>query len=413
MTTTTNLGSTPPVNSVSPLTWVKKNLFSSWFNSILTILSLLFIYWLASGLISWAFTQAQWGVIGANLRLFFVGLYPESLIWRPWMTLGIIVSLSGLSWGILTRSALPLPGGQSQTLFTKTTLIVLGILATVSFAISIPAGIQSSLILLGMLLLLVVSAVAGRQIGMRFPAMGSWLPLVWLVAFFVMLWLLEGGLFLRPVRRDDLSGLILTLFAAVVSIVLSFPFGVLLALGRQSSLPAVRWLSIAYIELIRGLPLLGILFMAQVMLPLVLPPNVRPDRVVRAIAGFTLFSAAYLAENVRGGLQSVPRGQIEAAKALGLSTPLVLAFIVLPQAIKAVIPTIVGQFISLFKDTSLLAIVGLVDLLGISQSILASPKYLGRYGEIYLFIALIYWIFCYSMSLASRSLEKQLGGSNR
>jgi general L-amino acid transport system permease protein len=403
MTTTPNLA-TPPVNSVSPLTWVKKNLFSSWFNSILTILSLLLIYWLGSGLIGWAFTQAQWGVIGANLRLFFVGLYPESLIWRPWTTLGIIVGLSGLSWGILTRS---------RSLFTKTTLIILGILAAAGFAISIPAGIQSSLILLGMLLLLIASAVVGRQVGIKFPAIGSWLPFVWLAAFFVMLWLLEGGLFLRPVRRDDLSGLILTLFAAVVSIVLSFPFGVLLALGRQSSLPAIRWLSIAYIELIRGLPLLGILFMAQVMLPLVLPANVRPDRVVRAIAGFTLFSAAYLAENVRGGLQSVPRGQIEAAKALGLSTPLVLAFIVLPQAIKAVIPTIVGQFISLFKDTSLLAIVGLVDLLGISQSILASPKYLGRYGEIYLFIALIYWIFCYSMSLASKSLEKQMGGGNR
>jgi general L-amino acid transport system permease protein len=399
MIITPNL-TTPPVNSVSPLTWVKKNLFSSWFNSILTILSLLLIYWLGSGLLGWAFTQAQWNVIGANLRLFFVGLYPESLIWRPWTTLGIVVGLGGLSWGILTRS---------RSLFTKTTLIVLGILAAISFAVSIPAGIQSSLILLGMLLLLVASAVVGRQIGIKFPALASWLPLVWLAAFFVMLWLLEGGLFLRPVRRDDLSGLILTLFAAVVSIVLSFPFGVLLALGRQSSLPAIRWLSIAYIELIRGLPLLGILFMAQVMLPLVLPPNVRPERVVRAIAGFTLFSAAYLAENVRGGLQSVPRGQTEAAKALGLSAPLVLAFIVLPQAIKAVIPTIVGQFISLFKDTSLLAIVGLVDLLGISQSILASPKYLGRYGEIYLFIALIYWIFCYSMSLASRNLEKQMG----
>ena len=193
----------------------------------------------------------------------------------------------------------------------------------------------------------------------------------------------------------------------MVSIVLSFPFGVLLALGRQSQLPAIRWLSIAYIELIRGLPLIGILFMAQVMLPLVLPADVRPERVVRAIAGFTLFSAAYLAENVRGGLQSVPRGQTEAAKALGLSTPLVLALITLPQALKAVIPSIVGQFISLFKDTSLLTIVGLVDLLGISQSILANPKFLGRYAEVYLFIALIYWVCCYSMFLASKRLEKQ------
>jgi general L-amino acid transport system permease protein len=390
--------SAPPVNPVSPLIWVKKNLFSTWYNGILTVLSLLLIYWIGSGLIGWAFTQAKWEVISANLRLFFVGLYPNELLWRPWTNLVIMMSLGGLSWGVLTRTG---------ALFNRTTLIILGILGATSIAIALPAGIQSSLLLFGMLFLLVMGALIGRQVGQKFPSFGHWLPFIWLLSFFVLLWLLEGGLFLRQVRRDDLSGLILTLLTAVVSIVLSFPFGVLLALGRQSSLPAIRWLSIAYIELIRGLPLLGILFMAQVMLPLVLPLEVRLERVVRAIAGYTLFSAAYLAENVRGGLQSVPRGQIEAAKALGLSTPLVLAFIVLPQALKAVIPTIVGQFISLFKDTSLLAIVGLVDLLGISQSILASPKYLGRYGEIYLFIALIYWICCYSMSLASRKLEKQ------
>ena len=177
---------------------------------------------------------------------------------------------------------------------------------------------------------------------------------------------------MMPIDTNDFSGLILTLFVAIISIILSFPFGVLLALGRQSELPVIRWLSIAYIELIRGLPLIGILFMAQVMLPLILPQDMRIQRVIRAIAGFTLFSAAYLAENVRGGLQSVPKGQTEAAKALGLNGFFVLIFVVLPQALRVVIPTIVGQFISLFKDTSLLAIVGLVDLLGMSQSILAN-----------------------------------------
>jgi general L-amino acid transport system permease protein len=193
---------------------------------------------------------------------------------------------------------------------------------------------------------------------------------------------------------------------AVVSIALSFPLGVLLALGRQSKLPAIHWLSIVYIELIRGLPLIGILFMAQIMLPLVLPSDMVLDQVWRAIAGYTIFTASYLAENVRGGLQSVPSGQTEAAKALGLNSLLVITLIILPQALRAVIPTIVGQFISLYKDTSLLTIVSLVDLLGISQSILANPKYVGRSAEIYLFIGLIYWIFCYSMSLASRKLEK-------
>ncbi|MBF2020777.1 MAG: amino acid ABC transporter permease [Hydrococcus sp. C42_A2020_068] len=387
----------------TPLTWVKQNLFSTWHNGLLTIFSLLFLYWLGSGLIGWAFTQAQWGVIGANLRLFFVGLYPAELLWRAWTTLAIIMTLGGLSWGILTRTGV---------LFNRTTLMIFGILGAICVAIALPAGIQPSLLLLGMLSILIFGALIGRQVGKRIPSLANWLPLIWLLAFFVLLWLLEGGLLLRKVKIDE-SGLILTLFVAIASIFLSFPFGVLLALGRQSALPAIRWLSIAYIELIRGLPLIGILFVAQVMLPLVLPANVRLERVMRAIAGFTMFAAAYLAENVRGGLQSVPRGQVEAAKTLGLSTPLVLGLIVLPQALKAVIPSIVGQFISLFKDTSLLAIVGLVDLLGVSQSILANPKYLGRYGEIYLFIAAIYWVCCYSMSLASRKLEKKLGTDNR
>jgi general L-amino acid transport system permease protein len=326
------------------LTWLRKNLFNTWNNVVLTIISLLFIYWLLSGFIHWLFTQAQWTVLTANIRLFFVGRYPARIIWRTWISLGIIVSLSGISW--------------------------------LAFK--------------------------------RFPRLKIWLIPAWLIGYLAIYLLITGGFFLRPpVRLDSLSGLILTLLVAVTSILLCFPFGVLLALGRQSKLPVIRWLSTAYIEIFRGLPLIGVLFMAQVMLPLVLPVNVRPDRVVRAIAGYTLFTAAYVAENVRGGLQSIPRGQTEAAKALGLNTPLSLILIILPQAIKAVIPSTVGQFISLFKDTSLLAIVGLTDLLGISQSILANPKYLGRYAEVYLFIAVIYWSCCYSMSVASRRLERQ------
>ena len=385
---------------MSPGKWLKKNLFSTWYNTLLTILSLLFIYWMGSGLISWAFTQAQWTVIDANFRLFFVGRYPVrpiNLLWRIWTNLGIIVGLGGFSWGILAKDA--------TSLFSRRILIILAIVAATCVAIAIPGGIESSIILLGMLVLLVVTARAGKKLGQKFPDLAGWLPLIWLLTFFVLLWLLLGGLALKPVKLDSLSGFILTVLVAVVSIVLCFPFGVLLALGRQSDLLIIRWLSIAYIEIIRGIPLIGTLFMAQVMLPLVLPVDVRPDRVVRAIAGMIIYSSAYLAENVRGGLQSIPRGQYEAAKAVGLNPTLTLAFIILPQALKAVIPSIVGQFIALFKDTSLLAIVGLVDLLGISQSILANPKYLGRYGEVYLFVSVIYWLCCYSMSLASRKLE--------
>ncbi len=389
----------PPVYRISLLTWIKKNLFSNWYNSLLTILSLLLLYWISSGLFHWSFTQAKWGVIGANLRLFFVGRYPIDLLWRTWLSLGIIITLGGLSWGILYCKI---------KLFNPFIISFFAVLAVVCSLLAIPISIQSSMILLGLLILLPISALGGQQIGQKLPHLGTWLGLIWLLTFFVLLWLLQGGLFLQTVRLDDLSGLILTLLTAIVSIILSFPFGVLLALGRQSDLLVIRWLSITYIELIRGLPLIGILFMAQVMLPLVLPMDVRVDRVIRAIAGLTLFSAAYLAENVRGGLQSIPKGQIEAAKALGLNPIFVLTFVVLPQALKAVIPAIVGQFISLFKDTSLLAIVGLVDLLGMSQSILANPKFIGRYAEVYLFIAAIYWVFCYSMSVASRKLEQKL-----
>ncbi len=383
---------------LSYVNWIKKNLFSTWFNSILTLVSVILIFWIGSGLIYWALFQAQWGVINANLRLFFVGQYPINLLWRAWVTLGIILSLIGFSWGILSNH---------NNLFNRINLTFLGLITVIIALLGISISLVSSAKLLGILLLFVIFALIGKNINKRSPNFRNWLSLIWGITFFLLLGLLQGALFLRPVRLDDFSGLILTIFVAIISIVLSFPFGVFLALGRQSDLPIIRWLSIAYIELIRGLPLIGILFMAQVMLPLILPQEMRIQRVIRAIAGFTLFSAAYLAENVRGGLQSVPKGQKEAAKALGLNGFFVLVLVVLPQALRVVIPAIVGQFISLFKDTSLLAIVGLVDLLGISQSILANPKFIGRYGEVYIFVAAIYWVFCYSMSLVSRQLEKK------
>lgn len=388
----------PPIQGISPQKWLQKNLFSNWFNSCLTIISLFLIFGLSSNLISWIFTEAEWQVITANLRLFFVGYYPLELLWRTWLTLGIIIVNIGLSWGIIARK---------NNLFNPTSLTIIVFLSVISGLMALVATLSTSLILLAMVFLLVISALGGKRLGRQIPSFGNWLGLIWFLTFFLLLWILQGGLFLEPVKLTQISGLILTILVALVSIVISFPFGVLLAIGRQSNYPVIRWLSITYIELIRGLPLIGILFMAQVMFPLVLPLGMRPDSIIRAIAGFTVFSAAYLAENVRGGLQSIPRGQTEAAKALGLNPFFLLILIILPQALKAVIPTIVGQFISLFKDTSLLAIVGLVDLLGISQSILANPKYQGRNVEVYLFLAVIYWLCCSLMSLGSRKLEKQ------
>jgi general L-amino acid transport system permease protein len=209
------------------------------------------------------------------------------------------------------------------------------------------------------------------------------------------------------------GGLLLSLLLAIFGIVFSFPFGVLLALGRQSKMPALKTLSVVYIEVIRGVPLITLLFMGQLMLPFFLPSGITIDRVIRAVVAIIMFAAAYMAENVRGGLQSIPKGQGEAAEALGLSGWQKMLFIILPQALRAVIPVLVGQFIGLFKDTSLVSLVGLLDLLGISSGVLANPNYIGRQLEVYSFIALLYWVFSYGMSYTSGRLETALGVGER
>lgn len=393
----------PPSAETSPIEWLRENLFSTWYNSLLTLILFGIIIFAINNFLGWALNVAQWEVLKVNWPLFFTGIYPRDQYWRLWINLGLVCFLSGLSWGVIARNA--------ATLFDLSILITLAIIP--AFLVLIPATAASKILLVGMVLLVVASAWIGKQLGRKKPSLAAWLSLAWFVAFLISLWLIGGGLGLEEVSTSRWGGLTLTMLMAVVSIVLCFPLGVLLALGRQSKLPVVRGFSIGYIEIIRGLPLISILFMGQVMIPMFLPEGVRPDRVLRAIVGLTMFSAAYLAENVRGGLQSIPRGQSEAAKALGLKTPLVVSFIVLPQALKIAIPAIVGQFISLFQDTTLLAIVGLRELLGISRSVLAQPDFLGDYAEVYLFNGVIFWLFCYAMSLGSRQLEKKLNTGNK
>jgi len=224
----------------------------------------------------------------------------------------------------------------------------------------------------------------------------------------------KGSTLLPQVATTLWGGLLLTFLLAVVGIVASFPIGVLLALGRQSSLPVVKVFCVVFIEMVRGVPLVTILFMASIILPLFLPEDIRIDRVLRAMIGMTLFAAAYMAENVRGGLQAIPAGQYEAAKAVGLTGVQTMVFIILPQALRAVIPTIVGQFIALFMDTTLAIIVGLMELLAVGKAVLQSnQEWLLRDKEVYLFIAVVFWIFTYSMSYASRRLEVALGLGER
>nr|MCU0566883.1 amino acid ABC transporter permease [Oculatellaceae cyanobacterium Prado106] len=328
----------------------------------------------------------------------FIGRYPDAQSWRIWIIFALIAALSGLTWGIVARN--------TPKLFSRNVLIGAGVAAVV--AALMPTLIPLRILLIGIIAAVLACAWGGRMLGRAVPKAGQWISAAWGLSFFIVIWLLMGGLGLRTVSTNDWGGLMLTLFMAVISIALCFPIGVLLAVGRQSSLPVVRWFSILYIEVIRGVPLISLLFMGQVMIPLFLPEGARPDRILRAIVGLTMFSAAYLAENVRGGLQSLPKGQGEAASALGLNKPLSLGLIILPQALKVSIPAIVGQFISLFQDTTLLSIVGLLELLGISRAVLSNPQFLGRYTEVYLFIGVIYWVFCYFMSWGSRRLEQQL-----
>lgn len=404
MTTTSppSFSTRPDVAQIGAIAWVRKHLFSGWFNSLVTVVLGSLLIRSIVGFIGWATTTAQWKVIPENLPLYFVGQFPADQYWRIWALLWMLSALSGLTWGNLSQNV--------PHLFNRTVLIWVGILAVI-FVLA-PTPLPYRLLLLATLGLVLTGAWAGRYLSQSLPSFGLGLAIAWGLSFFIMLWLMAGGFGLKPVSTTAWGGLLLTLFMSVVSIVLCFPLGVALALGRQSTLPVVRLLSTVYIEVVRGVPLIALLFIGAVMLPFFLPGNVRLDLVLRAIFGLTLFSAAYLAENVRGGLQSIPRGQAEASSALGLNTPLTLGLIVLPQALKVAIPSIVGQFISLVQDTTLVSIIGLSDLMRISRAVLANPLYIGRYAEVYLFIGVIFWVLCYAMSWGSRQLEARLRTTN-
>ncbi|MEQ4618362.1 MAG: amino acid ABC transporter permease [Corticimicrobacter sp.] len=243
---------------------------------------------------------------------------------------------------------------------------------------------------------------------------GPRLLLVWgpgLLASAVLMW---GGVAGLPyVDNSRWGGLPVTLMLSIFGIVFAFPLGVLLALGRRSQMPAVRALSVVYIELIRGVPLISLLFMASVMLPLFLPAGVTIDKLLRAQIAIILFAAAYIAEVVRGGLQAVPRGQYEGADALGLGYWRQMRLVILPQALKTVIPPLVGIFISLFKDTSLVVVIGIFDLTLAAKAALADAAWRGFGVEAYVFIAAIYFVFCYAMSRYSRHLERELDTGRR
>lgn len=399
----------PPTPETGFLGWLRANLFSSIWNSLLTILSLIVLYYIIVGLGKWIFLEAFWEPVWVNRKLLATGTYPSEQLWQPAVVLMAVSLLFGLSaarWGSIVRS------------------VAVGLAALLLLLAILPLGRQAQIYLGVSLALLII----GYVVALRLPLSDRWLAVAWFLSIPFALMMLKGGIEIRtlgwefgwtnPVGSSNYGGLLLTILLTAVGITFSFPIGLALALGRRSNLPVIKYFCIAYIELIRGVPLITILFMAMIVLPLFLPQGMpSPANVTRAMVGITLFSAAYLAENVRGGLQSVPQGQFEAADALGLRTWQKLRLIVLPQALRAVIPAIVGQFISLFKDTSLVALVGLTDLLGIARAIIQQPDWLDVAGgitqEVYVAIAVIYFIFSYGMSWASRQLEARLGVGER
>jgi len=260
------------------------------------------------------------------------------------------------------------------------------------------------LVWISALILLILFTLLGPRHGVLRRA----LPLVWIGMAPVGLWLLAGGLGLLPVASRDWGGLALTLLLTAGSGLLALPLGVLLALGRRSDLPVLRMSSTAYIELMRAVPLIAVLFFGQLLIPLFLPPGLEINRVLRAVLAFALFAAAYIAEDVRGGLQAIPPTQREAAAVLGLSPAQTLQLVVLPQAMRIALPALTNQAVGLLQNTSLMAILGLVELLGISRSLLANPAFIGRYLEVYLWLAAVYWLACTAMALLARHLEIQL-----
>lgn len=348
----------PPSTLKGPIAWMRQNLFSSVGNSIVTVVLVLAILAALIPFINWAFIKADW--IGTS---------------RDDCTSG------GACWVFI---------------YVHLKLFMVGLY---------PEEETWRVLLVGTIL---VVTLAGLMIkGMPFK---KYIQIFALIAFpIIAFMLLSGGAFGLPhVETNFWGGLLLTLVIAIVGIVAAFPLGILLALGRRSSMPIVKAICVVFIEVWRGVPLITVLFMSSVMLPLFLPEGMEIDKLLRALVGITLFQSAYLAEVVRSGLQAIPKGQYEAANALGLTYWQGMYKVILPQALKIVIPGIVNSFIALFKDTSLVLIIGLFDLLATIQGAFANPKWLGYAIEGYLFAALVYWIFCFGMSRYSQRVENSL-----
>ncbi len=351
----------PPVTSVGPIGWVRANLFNGPLNSLLTLLTLYLLWKSVPPLFRWVFVDSVWFSAGEACR-----------------------GIDGACWSIISKNY---------------RFILFGFFPYE----------QHWRPLLAMVVLVGLLFLSQKRRFWR-----KWLAWAWIAGLFVMGALMKGGLFgLTPVESTKWGGLPLTLLLSVFGLTAAYPLGVVLALGRQSRMPLIKYLCVVYIELIRGVPLISLLFMSSIIFPLFLPEGVNINKILRAQVAIILFTAAYIAEVVRGGLQGMSKGQYEAAAAIGLNYYLTMRLVILPQALKIVIPPTVSILISAFKDTSLVVIIALWDVLKTTQSVLSNPEWMGFSREAYIVLALLYFLGCFSMSNYSRKLERQLSAGER
>ncbi|MGH9245929.1 MAG: amino acid ABC transporter permease [Acidimicrobiales bacterium] len=402
-----------PPGRVPPGQWLRDNLFRSVGSSLLTVAFGAALAYIGFRLLRFAFVTAEWDVVRRNLRLFVVGRFPADELWRVWAAVFTLGAATGFVIGVGAAAAADLAQAQGR-LPERTSPLALvrrywPLIMVIAVGIGFTRTVLPGLLLVGAVALL----LGGRLVGVRARKLAK---LVWLIVLVAVIGSVQVVSAFGGVAWDRWGGLLVTLFVTVAGITFATPLGIALALGRRSSLPALRWVAVSFIELFRGVPLVTLLLMGQFVVPLFFPNTVEPPSgLTRAIIAVTMFEAAYVAEVVRGGLQAVAKGQHEAAMALGLGPWATMRRIVMPQALRNVLPAMVGQFISLFKDTSLLAVLGYLELLRVVQTTVNQPEFLGRglHTVAYAFVALIYWAVSYSMSRESRRLERRLGVGER
>ncbi len=402
----------PPRASGGVAAWVRDNLFSEWYNGVLTVVSVVvlgIVLWFG---LRWLIVDADWSVIATLGGQLMIGQYNtesacpgQNCFWRPQAILLVVTALLGMTWAVA--------GGGLTKRIAIGVAVVLALFALLPYSFE-RMGLDVRLLLVANLPALGLGWAIGRYTPLGTVRRTAITAAVVFVLALVVLRGLPGIPGFQPVSVLHWGGLMLNLILAVGGIVLCLPIGVALALGRRSNLPVVKLLCVVFIEVFRGVPLITLLFMSQHLVPLAFPEDFPVNSLLRAAIIITLFSAAYMAENVRGGLQALHRGQAEAARALGLPSWQTTLLISLPQAIRNVIPAIVGQFISLFKDTTLVYIIGMNDVLQFSRAFIqGNTEYLASAKELFIFLAVVFWIFTYGMSYVSRRIEENLGVGRR